>query len=76
MKKHKCCKDCIFFKPNGFQDMGAVCDVCTLIGHHKDYSVWDGLLHNEKGINIPCKYFTNKKELIKNILGNDFKEED
>ena len=76
MKKHKCCKDCIFFKSSGFQDMGAVYDVCNLIGYHKDYSAWDGLLDNEKGINTPCKYFTNKKELIKNILGNDFKGED
>jgi len=75
MKKHKCCNDCIFFKSNGFQDMGAVYDVCTLIGHHKDYDIYSGLLDDRNIINTPCKYFTNKKELIKNILGNDFKEE-
>lgn len=75
MKKYKCCKDCIFFKPNGFQDMGAVCDVCTLMNYHKDCSLYGNLLE-EKTINTPCKYFTNKKELIKNILGNDFKGED
>lgn len=75
MKKHKCCKNCIFFAPSGFQDMGAVYDVCSVIGYHKDYTAWDGLLDKEV-IDTPCKYFTDTKEIIKNTLGNDFKEED
>lgn len=64
MKRDKRCKECIFFKENGFRDMGFSSDVCNYMSYYFSLTYRDLIDHNIDYFFV-CPHFLSVVDIFK-----------